>query len=394
MGKIEKYTRLLKSLRNGEHFEIFEEIDEFVEKHKNALGDTVELWNVLSNTFKKEDEIYKRSRKAAETRFITEAHEKRIDAFRVVKGGVETASYKDTPAEKLAAERLAFVLDNFRKIPKAPLTEASALIFNMIQDLRRTAYAPSVETLGLTGAVNTLEERNEAFKALYEEREMDIKQAEMLGNMRYIRPLTDKAFANFAEALNACYAIAKLGGKTADADALSLIITRINAAIKQYETIYARRGGATAGKNKPGGDEGDDEDNGGLPDTPGSNAPSLAVASQEVLSDTVMYIYPAAADADAFAQALYPAAAGGVLLLEQAGEAPVLFPVTGFKTESEGGADTVKALDVASPSANHSFISPFTGEGPCQAWVEKDGEELARFTGMAYPLMLALDAGR
>jgi hypothetical protein len=250
MSRIEKYTRLLKSLRNGEHFEIFEEIDEFAEKHKNALGDTVELWNVLNATFKKEDEIYKRSRKASETHFITEAHEKRIEAFRVVKGSVETASHKDTLAEKQAAERLAFVLDNFRKIPKAPLTEASALIFNMIQDLRRTAYAPSVETLGLTGAVNTLEVRNEAFKALYEEREMDIKQAGMLGNMKYIRPLTDKAFANFAEALNACYAIARLSGKTDEADALNLIITRINAAISQYETIYAHRGGSTS-KNKP-----------------------------------------------------------------------------------------------------------------------------------------------
>ncbi|MDR0750644.1 MAG: hypothetical protein LBF62_13890 [Tannerellaceae bacterium] len=71
----------------------------------------------------------------------------------------------------------------------------------------------------------------------------------------------------------------------------------------------------------------------------------------------------------------------------------MLFPVTGFKATGDGGADAVKALEVASPSANHSFISPFTGEGSCEAWVEKDGEELARFTGMAYPLMLVLDAG-
>ncbi|MDR1624043.1 MAG: DUF6261 family protein [Tannerellaceae bacterium] len=388
MNKIEKYTNLLRSLRNGEHFELIKEIIEFIEKHKSVLGAIIGLWNLLVATFQKEDDIYKRSRKAAETRYITEAHEERIEAFRVVKGSVDAASHKKTPTEKQAAERLAFVLDNFRKIPKAPLTEASALITNMIQDLRLSKYVSCVEALGLTEAVDALEAANEAFKALYEEREMDVKQAEMLGNMQHIRPLTDKAFANFAEALNAAYVMANLAGQTADADALNLIITRINAAIRQYETIVAHRGGSTSGKGKPGDDE-EDGDNGFLPDAPGDAAPVLAVASQEVPSQEVMYVYPAAAAA--FAEALYPAAAGGVLILEQTGEAPALFPITGFKTVTVEGVDTVTGLEVAPPSVNHIIFSPFDDDGPCEAWVEKDGEELARFTGMRYPGMMTLD---
>jgi hypothetical protein len=388
MNRIEKYANLTRNLRNGEHFEFFLEIIEFILKHLSALGDTVKLWDILYNTFQKEDEIYKRSRKAAETRYITEAHTKRLNAFRVVKGGVETASYKDTPADKQAAERLAFVLDNFRNISKASLVEASALIFNMIQDLRRTAYAPSVQTLGLTEAVNTLEERNEEFKALYEEREMELKEAETLGNMRYIRPLTDKAFATFTEALNSFYALARLNGKTAEADALNQLINRINATISQYETILAHRGGS-AGKGKPGGG-GDDDDNGGyLPEEPGDETPSLAVASQEAPSTTVMYVFPA--DVAAFTQALYPAAQGGVLTLEQAGETPALCPITGFRTVKENGVDVIAGLEVASPSANRTFFSPFDNDGPCEAWVEKDGETLARFTGMAYPGMITME---
>ncbi|MDR0749805.1 MAG: hypothetical protein LBF62_09575, partial [Tannerellaceae bacterium] len=144
-------------------------------------------------------------------------------------------------------------------------------------------------------------------------------------------------------------------------------------------------------KNKPGNGDEDEDEGGGLPDTPGTGVPFLAVASQEAPSQEVMYVFPA--DVAAFAEALYPAAGGGVLILEKTGEAPALFPITGFKTESEGGEDTVKALEAASPSVNHSFISPFTGEGSCGAWVEKDSDVLARFTGMAYPLMLVLDAG-
>jgi hypothetical protein len=54
-------------------------------------------WSVFYNTFKREDEIYKRNRQAFETRFITEANHKRMDAFMVIKRGVEMASYKDKP---------------------------------------------------------------------------------------------------------------------------------------------------------------------------------------------------------------------------------------------------------------------------------------------------------
>ncbi|MDR0750454.1 MAG: hypothetical protein LBF62_12925, partial [Tannerellaceae bacterium] len=230
------------------------------------------------------------------------------------------------------------------------------------------------------------------FIDLYAEREKSRGDAERLGTMKEVRPRTDKAFAKFIEALEALEISYTITGNAAMVELSGQIIDKVNDTVKQYETIVARRGGATSGKGKPGDDEdeGDYDGGGDLPETPGDGVPSLAVASQEVLSDTAMYVYPA--NVAAFAQALYPAAAGGVLVLKQAGEAPVLFPVTGFKTESEGGADAVKALEVASPSANHSFISPFTGEGPCEAWVEKDGEELARFTGMAYPLMLVLDA--
>ncbi|MDR0750373.1 MAG: DUF6261 family protein [Tannerellaceae bacterium] len=392
MKIIKKFAMLVNHLRNGEHYEFYYEIIRFVSLISSSLGDLSKVWLLFVNAFQHEDDVYKHSAKASETKYISKANAERKNVFAFIKMTIETALLGADPAGKEAAVKLSEILDNFKKIPFASMTETSALITNMIQDLRLPKYATPLGVLALTATVNRLEDLNENFIDLYAEREDSRIYAEQRGSMREVRPKTDKAFARFIETLNVLYALAVSNGNAAMAEVYEKIITKVNAVVKQYETIYAHRGGATPGNSAP--DDDDSDDGGGNlpPDLPGSNAPILAVASQEVLSDTAMYIYPAAADADAFAQALYPAAAGGVLLLEQAGEAPVLFPVTGFKTESEGGADTVKALEVASPSANHSFISPFTGEGPCQAWVEKDGEELARFTGMAYPLMLVLDA--
>ncbi|MDR0748219.1 MAG: DUF6261 family protein [Tannerellaceae bacterium] len=251
MNRIDKCARLTRHLRNSEHFEFYEEIFEFVEKHKSALGNMLGLWSAFAGVFKKEDRIYKHNRRVAETRLVMEADAKRLNAWMALKRGMEMASYKDDDAQRTAAKTLAFVLDNYRKIRTAPLVEASALIFNLAQDLRRPVYAASVETLGLTEAVNTLEACNEAFKALYEAREMETERAIMQGNMQYIRPLVDKAFAAFTEALNVFCVISSLEGKTAEAAALNAIINRINAAILQYKTIYARRSRGASPEESP-----------------------------------------------------------------------------------------------------------------------------------------------
>ncbi|MDR0750939.1 MAG: DUF6261 family protein [Tannerellaceae bacterium] len=388
MKTIKKFALLVAHLKNGEHYEFYYEIIRVVNLIIGSLGDLGKFWLLFTNVFQQEDEAYKHSAKAYETKYINEANTERKNAYMFVKMSIEAALRDASTDRKDAATKLDAVLYNYKKILAASMVETSALITNMIQDFRLPRHAAALDTLELAGAVTNLEERNEEFIDLYTEREKSRGDAERRGTMSEVRPRTDKAFAKFVEALDVLYALALSEGNAATIALYEQIIEKVNDTVKQYENIYAHRGGAAPGKSKPGDDDGDD---GLLPTPPPDDTPSLAVASQEVLSDTEMYIYPA--DVAAFAQALYPAAAGGVLILEQTGEAPVLFPITGFKTESEGGADTVKALEVASPSANHSFISPFTSEGPCQAWVEKDGEELARFTGMAYPLMLVLDQG-
>jgi hypothetical protein len=387
MSIIENFTNLVRHIRNGEHFEFYEEIIQYVDKHKNVLGNLLKLWVVFVNIFKKEDDIYKRSQKVSETRFITKAEAERQDAFMVIKRGVEMASYKKTPDEKAAAENLAFVLDNFKQIPRASQIETSALILNLVQDLRRPPYAADVQTLGLTESVNALEEANEAFKTLYEERELDIKKAEMMGNMTQIRPLTDKAFLDFTDALGALCVAARLDGKTAEAAALEDIVVRINATIRQYKAVYGRRGGA-ASPGKP-----VIPDTPDTPEAPEDNIPILSVASQEIAGQNNSEIHVVLADAAAFALALYPAAQGGLLRLrtDVEGVEPeeAAFYITGFITDASSGEEKPVGLKMSVP-ADHVLLS-FDNAGPCEAWVEKDNQTLARILGLVYGGMFTLD---
>ncbi|MDR0749204.1 MAG: DUF6261 family protein [Tannerellaceae bacterium] len=387
MKTVNKFHKLIYRVRNGDHYEFYDEIISFVQERIASLGDLLKLWTVFVTVFQKEDDIYKRSQKSAETGDINEANKDRLDQYRLIRGTVETAAFSKDPAVRQAAVKLSLVMNNFKAVSSASMTQASALIKNLIQDLRRPAYAPYVTTLALTAATDALEQYNDAFKALYKEREHSQGEAILEGNMAYIRPLTDKAFTDFTEALDGFYAVAKVSGNTAGMETFGAIIDHINFVIHNYSNIYARITGASSdgSKNKPG--DGDDDDAGGG-DTP--SIPLFHVASQEVPeSGEVMYV--TATDAAAFAAALYPAATGGSLILKSAAEEAIL-PIAGFKMEADGdGNQTPAALEAAPPSANRYFLSPLLSEGPAEARIEKDGAVLARLSGMVFPNMYSFD---
>ncbi|MDR0749988.1 MAG: DUF6261 family protein [Tannerellaceae bacterium] len=405
MKTINKFKHLIWIFRNGDHFEFFDEIIRFMTGHAASLGDALKLWTAFVAVFQKEDDIYKRSLKSSETAGINKANESRINQFRLIKGAVELSLLSQESARRQAATALAFVTDNFKHIPTAPMNQASALITNMVQDFRRPQYAAHAETLGLQVEINFLEQFNNSFKALFEEREQSMGSAMQEGNMKYIRPFVDKAFADFAEAIGSLYAVAKLGGKTAEMETFGAIIDHINHVIYSYNKMYARISGSSS-KNKPGngdedtpggedtpGDEdipGGEDTPGGGEDTPGDGIPVLQVASQELFSDN-MGMTVTASNPAAFAAALYPGAQGGLLRLRtdatDVEPAEPDFHIDSFLMGS--GGETPGGLKASVPDGYFFLSSPETN--PCEAWVEKDGVVLARFTGMIYDGLNGMD---
>jgi hypothetical protein len=226
-------------MRNGDHFEFYREITKLVTSFEDNLGDLIRLWIILIQTFEKEDKIFKRNLKAPETEEANKIDRERMKVFQLIKLRVRATFYDIPPDEHADAVALDFLLKNYKEIPTATLTEASALIVNLVQDLRRPRYATHVATLGLTGTVDRLEAVNEAFEAIYVQREHNVGNALRQGNMKRIRPQVDKAFSHFIEGLEIFYNIARLNGNTTGIATCGAIIDGINNIIHQYNNIYA-----------------------------------------------------------------------------------------------------------------------------------------------------------
>ncbi|MDR1644865.1 MAG: DUF6261 family protein [Tannerellaceae bacterium] len=243
MKTVTHFSSLLTRLRNGEHYVFFQVIVQFGQTYIAGMSELRKLLNAIVRLFEKESKIYKYNPKSPITASLNEVNRQRIDARMLVLRQIEAASYSPHPAVKEAAKALAWILDNYKGVNHASMVEMSAMLDNMVSDFRLPRYAGAVATLSLGEAIDSLEEVNNNFIALYQKRTHSIGAIHRLGFMADIRPKIDQAFALFVEALNALLAISLLEGNTATANACQELINRINETIANFERIYTRRSG-------------------------------------------------------------------------------------------------------------------------------------------------------
>ncbi|MDR1644839.1 MAG: DUF6261 family protein [Tannerellaceae bacterium] len=241
MKAVEPKLSFISRLRNAEHFEMHEEINEGLKRLEQKLGNIFPLRSAYAALFGKEDMIYKRSAKAIETKYLNQVDKTRRSLYQMIKLRVDSASYSFDADEKDASVKLTEVIENYRNITAGSMVDVSALAYNLIQALRQSRYATAVATLDLGEAVDKMEEFNESFKALYIERAESYNAADNQGNMKYIRPRVDKALHAVIEGVDALYVAAKLSGQTALAADMEEVIDMFNAIIRQYGRIYDRR---------------------------------------------------------------------------------------------------------------------------------------------------------
>ncbi|MDR1356165.1 MAG: DUF6261 family protein [Tannerellaceae bacterium] len=387
MKIIKAYLVLLSRLRNNEHYDFFQNIDGFVVKRIKDISEIAALWTPFHTYYIREDDIYKRSAKAIETKYINEIHQRRGAVFMFVRRSIEAALYNFDDKKKEAAVKLTEVNDNYKSAANAAMTEVSALLHNMIEDFRKPRYEAAITTLGLTDAVEKLEELNEEFKNVYAERTQNIEASGEQGTMAEIRPIVDKSFKLFTDAVNSFYAAGNMSGRPDADNPYSSIITFINGYIEQYERIYSRRSpGFSTGKKD------DKPDVPGIPDIPVTPIPTLAVASQVVggvggngSNNYGSYMILNIEDTETLARVLYPAAKDGILRLTADDISdPPDFPIFDFELD---GAGHPVGIDVYPSDEDYSFNKPLYSMGECKAEIYKGDSLLAILTGVVYPGM-------
>ncbi|MDR2810499.1 MAG: DUF6261 family protein [Tannerellaceae bacterium] len=380
MKFIKNYLSLLKRLRNGEHFDFYGNIIDFMNGREQKTPALLPLWNTFRTLYDTEDEIYKRSLKAVETKYIDEADSARIDTYMGIKRKVKFMTFSTDPQEAAAAQTLMEVIENYKNINRSALTEKTSLIINMVQDFDRPRYSAAVTTLQLISLIDKLEQENSEFKVIYTERTQHLNEEKSLGNMYYIRPKVDKAFSEFTEAVNAFYKTNELLEKDVTLQAaLADIIQFVNSYISQYERIYARRNPKYTNGN------------GKNPDitVPDTQVSRFTVIQQEVSGNSSVipgfgtHMSLEIENPTLFAQELYPVAQDGVLHLWDDSSNNESFPITGFLTNSE--TSEVTGLIVKPSSTDMAFNKPFQETGKCKAEILKDGEQLAILNNVGYP---------
>ncbi|MDR2389463.1 MAG: DUF6261 family protein [Tannerellaceae bacterium] len=384
MKLIKKFLSLLKRLRNGEHFDFYGNITDYVDQKEQKIPALIPLWNNFRGLYVKEDDIYKRSLKAVETKYIDEADSKRIDTYMAIKRKIKFMTFSTDTGESTAAVTLMEVIENYKNINRSALTEKTSLIINMIQDFGRPRYTGAVASLQLAAVITQLENENNEFKVIYTERTQHLNEEKSLGNMNYIRPKVDKAFSEYTDAVNALYKSNELLEKDAAlGEALEDIIRFVNSYIAQYERIYARRNP----KYTPG--------NGNHPETdvPSTQIPVFAVKQQEVSGSSSLLpgcgtqMSVEMENPALFAQEMYPIAQNGILHLWIEDAIHESFPITGFMTHTSTGS--VIGLLTGTGSDDKGFIKPFNDLGKCNAEILKDGEPIAILSNAGCPATMA-----
>jgi hypothetical protein len=243
MTIIKPFRTLVGRLRNAEHFDFYDNIVNHLRDATLKPAGLVPLRDAFVRDFGREDTIYKRYLRQEDTWHVQEARDRRRKSLTALRLAVKTGLYSDQPQVAEAASALTNILNNYSGVYHAPMTEASPMIVNMIQDLKLPQYAAAVALTGVASTIDRLREDNDAFMNLYYDRASSWEDERSEGSLREARRQTDRSFTRLAEVVNVFYQANELQ-QPGDPDVgatLSAVIHAVNTYIHQYETIYARR---------------------------------------------------------------------------------------------------------------------------------------------------------
>ncbi len=388
MKMILKKMSFFYSLKNAEHFDLFESFYEEIVPHVDRIPGFASEWGVFASCFKMEDDFYKSNLKLGETDEIQAAHVRRNELFIRLKRGVGFKSLSDTLEEREAADRLLFILRNYRKANVSAYTEESALLTNVIDDLRKPDAAACVDVLGFSPLIGMLERSNEAFKVLYRRRSVKFHMVHQV-LLSDIRKKCDAAFGEIADTVNSFYRVSVILKRDEGLTSLlGTLIDTLNSYIEQAERVYSRR---VPGYRLVKGAED------GVADVSASGAkgiPRLGMGDFVSYADSPLpepfmgdHWRMKADDPEVFSAVLYPDALNGVLFYPEV-QASAEFPVDGFIMS----ADRSKAvgLTVSRPSERTFYTVPFRGTDKGSPVIVKNGITLAILDHVPYPAILFL----
>lgn len=233
----------LYEMRNLEHYQLCANVKDTVTPELAEQLCLTPLLTPFWEWYAKEVDRTLRRRAYENTGEIKEADRRRDELFLFMKRSIETAMLLPIEAKKQAAQRLHFVQKPYRGAARRSYMQESAFIAGYVQKMREEANAADIETLGLTEMLGLLDEANERFEDLYNERSGEILKRDTSETIREIRPKVDEALMQLIDGINALYIVNELKEQDAETrETLGRIIHQINSDIFQWKKNLIRAG--------------------------------------------------------------------------------------------------------------------------------------------------------
>ncbi|MDR2981044.1 MAG: DUF6261 family protein [Puniceicoccales bacterium] len=234
-------TIVFSRLRNEEHFGFHTKVAKLVNEYN--LSETVEAlvtsynerYDVLNDSL----EIIRRSVHTAQ---LVDADIKRCTTFRGLRAAVTGHLRHFETAKSLAATRVGNILRHYRGMLRKSRNERTAMLMNMLQDLRDETAA-DLQTLDINSWVSELEAENRAYQNLEAQR-ISKRGIQLAKNVHVARLAADAAYRSLIKGI-------EVHGTLHPDDAnYATLVFELNASIETVMWPIAQRRGVIAASKK------------------------------------------------------------------------------------------------------------------------------------------------
>lgn len=225
----------LHALHGEEHYQFFATLLPILTAvPAQVMTFIAQFVTALTEWWQREDRALEKIRTSVLTIPIAEADGLRDAVFRGLILMIEGYEHSPLPAEAEAARRVRIVTDHYGNVTRHNYNEETALITNLVQELRERC-ANELVLLNLTARVNDLEQKNQQFDILMNQRydEHALIDADTLREVR-------RSMDAYYQQIIACL---EVGSMLPGGEAFDEVIRLINARSEYYRDTIAQRKG-------------------------------------------------------------------------------------------------------------------------------------------------------
>lgn len=227
----------LQNARLMDFYQVMSITADFLHKEDLPALKLTEVSNEFFITFEVFDKAMKQAMKTGYTDQIIAADDARDAILTGFLGALRSMLYFPDKAISAAAAQLMTVVDKYGSgIQRLPQREETAVITNLLQDLRNTENAPHVQATSLTMWIDKLDEANKTFDSLYTHRTE--KEAEfIIGLTRTERANMQAVFEKLCRSIEAYGFIEGEEKYKPLADKINVEVTNVQQATKARATM-------------------------------------------------------------------------------------------------------------------------------------------------------------